>query len=88
MKTYRAIIGEEGWKSPGEPPDDDRVIQIAWDDMSTSDKTIGFYDGVAEKPDSGRRFFWSFPSMIKHENYEIGAWREILPKGEDRKSVV
>lgn len=75
-----AVIGEDGWESPNNPPSNDRTVQIAWDDLSTSPQTLGFYDGLAEIPDSGRRFWWSHPRMVKYEKSEIGAWREINKK--------
>jgi hypothetical protein len=72
-----AVIGEDGWESPDNPPDDDRLVQVAWDDMSTSEKALGFYDGIAEIPDSGRRYWWSHPQMTKLNKGAVGAWREI-----------
>lgn len=76
-----AVIGKDGWMSPTEPPNSDRVVQIAWDDMSFSQNSLAFYDGLAEIPDSGMRFWWGSPPgrgfyQIKDAAY-VGAWREV-----------
>lgn len=76
-----AVIGEDGWMSPSEPPDTDRTVQLAWDDMSYGSNSTGFFAGVAEIPDSGRRFWWELPPgrgfrQIKDASM-VGAWREL-----------
>ena len=76
-----AVIGEDGWRSPSNPPDTDRTVQLAWEDMSYGSNSLGFYDGLAEIPDSGRRFWWECPKgrgfhQIKDVSL-VGAWREI-----------
>lgn len=74
-----AVIGENGWMSPAEPPDTDRTVQIAWEDMSYGPNSLGFYDGIAEIPDSGRRFWWSNPpgrGFHQLSAGSVGAWRE------------
>lgn len=74
-----AIIGEDGWRAADDPPDSDRTVQIAWDDGSSSLNTLGFYDGIAEIPDSGRRFWWSSPMGRGFSQLPQGcvlAWRE------------
>ena len=76
-QTFFVEIGEDGWQSPDQPPLTDRVVQVAWSDMSTSATTLGFYDGVAENPDSGRRFWWTHPRSRMCVQGEIGAWRDI-----------
>ena len=73
-----AVIGEDGWETPDNPPNTDRVVQIAWEDMSTSENLLGFYDGIAEIPDSGRRYWWTHPRMTQHDKGAIGAWRDII----------
>jgi hypothetical protein len=72
-----AVVGEDGWESPDNPPGNDRVVQIAWDDMSASENSLGFYDGIAEIPDSGKRYWWTHPRMTQHDKSAIGAWRDI-----------
>lgn len=74
-----AVLGEDGWMSPAEPPNTDRTVQIAWDDMSYGPNSLGFYDGIAEIPDSGRRFWWSSPAGRGFHQLSagsVGAWRE------------
>ena len=78
-----AVIGEDGWESPDNPPSNDRVVQIAWDDMSTSENSLGFYDGIAEIPDSGRRYWWTHPGMTQLDKSAIGAWRDISANAKD-----
>jgi hypothetical protein len=78
-KDQFATLGEDGWMSPTEPPNTDRTVQIAWDDMSYGPNSLGFYDGIAETPDSGRRFWWSSPAGRGFRQLSagsIGAWRE------------
>jgi len=75
-----AVIGEDGWMSPAEPPDTDRLVQLAWDDMSYGENSRGFYDSVAEMPASGKMFWWSWPvggGMHRLPSDHIGAWREM-----------
>lgn len=75
-----AVIGENGWTAASEPPDNDRMVQLAWDDGSYGPSSLGFYDGISEIPDSGKRFYWSksyghwTPHKIASTVY---AWREI-----------
>lgn len=78
--TLLAVIGEDGWMSPAEPPDTDRLVQLAWDDMSYGENSRGFYDSVAEMPASGKMFWWSWPvggGMHRLPSDHIGAWREM-----------
>lgn len=74
-----AIIGEDGWISASEPPDNDRFVEIAWDDGSHSDSFLGFYDGIAEIPDSGKRWWWQWSEkwgMHRLPHGSVLAWRE------------
>ena len=74
-----AVLGEDGWMSPAYPPNTDRTVQISWDDMSYGPNSLGFYDGIAEIPDSGRRFWWSSPAGRGFHQLSagsVGAWRE------------
>lgn len=81
MDVKYAVIGEDGWISPQDPPDTDRAVQLAWDDMSYSKDSLGFRDMKSEKPQSGRYYWWSlregysYLSLIPDES--IGAWREV-----------
>ncbi len=73
-----AVVGEDGWRSPADPPDSDRTIQLAWDDGSYGKSSLGFYDGIAEIPDSGKRWFWVLTPMRRIMDIEcIGAWRDV-----------
>lgn len=55
MKHYDAVIGEDGWRSASDPPDTDATVQIAWDDLSTSDEALGFYDSPSGE---SNRVWW------------------------------
>lgn len=74
-----AVVGEDGWRSAGEPPDTDRLVEIAWEDGSHGNPTLGFYDGIAETPDSNRRWWWQYHFMHGMDRVPAGgvlAWRE------------
>ena len=75
-----AVIGEDGWESPSKPPDNDRLVQLAWDDMSYGESSRGFYDELAEIPVSGKRYWWSWPigqGLHRIPSEHVGAWREM-----------
>lgn len=74
-----AVIGEDGWRAPGDPPDTARSIQIAWDDMSFGPNSIGFYEAIEEMPVSGKRYYWTkwLGYWTPHNPDTIGAWREL-----------
>ena len=67
----------EGWRDAEEdPPDNDRTVQIAWDDGSTSPNTLGFYDSVAMTPESTEKFWWNQSPLCKCQPGAVLAWRE------------
>ena len=66
----------EGWNWAYTPPDSDRLVQIAWDDGSTSDDTLGFYDSVSSIPPTEEKVWWSKDSCLLG-NEAVLAWREI-----------
>lgn len=73
---YLAVIGQDGWRSPDDPPEFDRIVQIAWDDFSTSDKCIGCFDS---EQNSTVRIWWAmWPSVHKLPRANIGAWRNRI----------
>lgn len=75
-----AVVGEDGWRSAGEPPNTDRLVEIAWEDGSHGNPTLGFYDGIAEIPDSGRRWWWEWSKARGFNQITfdgaVMAWRE------------
>ncbi len=74
-----AVIGQDGWQDPATPPDNDAVVQLAWDDMSYGDNSYGFYDGVAVIPESNRKFWWSWSPTAgprRLPDGHVGAWRD------------
>lgn len=75
-----AVVGEDGWRSAGEPPNTDRFVEIAWEDGSHGSPTLGFYDGIAEIPDSGRRWWWEWSKQRGFNRITLDgavlAWRE------------
>jgi hypothetical protein len=78
-----AEIGVNGWRDAVyDPPETDRIVQVAWDDMSTSPNAKGFYDSAAETPPSSRRFWWTFDyaqNFIPLSDDCVLAWREVQP---------
>ncbi len=70
----------EGWRDAVEdPPNNDRLVQIAWDDGSSSPKTRGFYASVAMIPESMEKFWWNLSPLYKCQPGVVLAWREIKP---------
>lgn len=78
MSEELAVIGENGWRSADDPPDTDRAVQIAWDDMSTSPKCIGCFDSKSMLPDPGPRMWWAMWPSVHVATGQIGAWRERI----------
>lgn len=74
-----AVIGMDGWMSPKDPPDNDRPVQLAWDDMSFGN-SFGFYDSKAEwnrkGMTAGQKIWWT-SSLVPLQDGAVGAWREI-----------
>lgn len=79
MDTKFAVIGEDGWQSISEPPDSDRKIQVAWEDMSYDDNSYGFYNVEAVK--QGKNDIWWELRPNSHMQmlpaWCLGAWRDI-----------
>lgn len=49
---------DAGWRDANnDPPENERLVQVAWDDGSTGPKAICFYDSKAESPGDGKRLF-------------------------------
>jgi hypothetical protein len=72
-----AVIGEDGWNDPSEPPDTDRTVQIAWEDMSYSENSLAFRDTIASEPQEETVYWWNLnPVSIIARPELIGAWRE------------
>jgi hypothetical protein len=65
-----------GWHPASEPPDDDRVVQVAWDDGSTGDASFAFYDSKAMTPPEEEKYWWSYPGMSILPVGHVLAWRE------------
>jgi hypothetical protein len=72
----------EGWTPATEPPDTDRIVQVAWeDDGSTGPTSLAFYDSEAITPPQPEKFWWSHPGMTKYsDGGGIIAWREVEKK--------
>jgi len=76
MDEKMAVIGEDGWTALDTPPDSDRIIQLAWEDGSYGQSTLGFYDMKAEIPQSGVHYWWILTPMRPINAETISAWRE------------
>ena len=86
--AWREIVSEEtkqendsclgeGWNWAYTPPDSDRLVQIAWDDGSTSDDTLGFYDSVSSIPPTEEKVWWNKDLCLLGDDAVL-AWREIV----------
>ena len=81
MSSRLAVIGENGWCSPDNPPSNNRTVQVAWDDMSYGKESFGFYDAKSIEPDSARKYWWSFPAQqgfFLLPDGSVGAWRDVI----------
>ena len=65
----------EGWHPASEPPDTDRIVQVAWDDGSTSPSALSFYDCKATIPATDKKYWWACPNLDLVPN--VLAWREL-----------
>jgi hypothetical protein len=70
----KARLVSEGWTLADNPPNTDRVVQVAWDDGSTGPTSLAFYDGKAEIPPGQEKFWWAYPGLSLLEN--VTAWIE------------
>ena len=54
------ILLDAGWRDARlDPPENERLVQVAWDDGSTGPNAFCFYDSKAETPGDGKRFWWT-----------------------------
>lgn len=68
---------EDGWHdAKTDPPDTDRVVQVAWDDGSTGPNSMAFFDGKSVMPDDGSRYWWSHPQITTLTEGSVLAWKE------------
>ena len=68
---------DAGWRdATNDPPENERLVQVAWDDFSTGPKAICFYDSKAETPGDGKRFWWTMTIEPLPEGHVV-AWREL-----------
>lgn len=69
---------EHGWRdAKDDPPEDDRRVQIAYDDGSFGPRSVGFCDSVAGD-ESGRRVWWSSRGgMGRLADGVVLAWRDL-----------
>ena len=70
-----AVIGTDGWMSAESPPDDARIVQVAWDDNSFGPASIAFYESVDGKEDLGK-VWWSVSPLQQLPEGHVFAWRE------------
>ena len=71
------LIGE-GWHPASDPPDTDRIVQVAWDDGSTSPSALAFYDSKATIPQEDKKYWWACSNLDLVPN--VLAWRELPGK--------
>jgi len=79
MQTDTALqtLVDEGWNPATRPPSNDRTVQIAWGDGSTSPETLGFYDGKATHPQQPEKYWWTHPSGTLLPEDSVLAWRDV-----------
>lgn len=70
------LLVEDGWTPASEPPDTDRAVQVAWDDGSTSENALCFYDSKSIIPPDGKKYWWTHPKMNLLSDGDVIAWRE------------
>jgi hypothetical protein len=58
-----------------DPPDNDRVVLIRWEDGSSGENTKGFYDSVSKNPPDPKKWWWSYP-MTKLPDGAVLMWKE------------
>src|SRR5262245_55088787 len=66
---------EEGWTPASDPPNTDRIVQVAGEDGSTGPSALCFYDLKAVMP-KGRKYWWTHPKMEILPDHAVLAWRE------------
>jgi hypothetical protein len=79
MSEQREILLQllrDGWTSAHEPPNDTRIVQVAWDDGSTGDAALCFYDAKSTIPEDDNRYWWSYPGIEILPLDNVLAWRE------------
>jgi hypothetical protein len=70
------VLIDEGWTPASEPPDTDRVVQVAWDDGSYTPTSLAFYDGKAVIPQEPRKYWWTHPGLSILPEGSVIAWRD------------
>lgn len=68
---------KEGWTLASNPPDTDRAVQVAWDDGSTSETVLAFYDSKSTIPETRKKFWWGHPKVYCMPEGAVLAWKEI-----------
>ena len=76
MTDLFAEIGVDGWVSPDDPPDDGRIVQVAWDDKSFGPSSLAFRDTAAGFED-GARCWWGVSPISQLPAGHVYAWRDV-----------
>jgi hypothetical protein len=74
--TLQELI-DAGWFPADTPPNNDRIVQVAWDDGSTGESALCFYDSKSTIPQENERYWWSHPHIQILPPGHILAWREV-----------
>jgi hypothetical protein len=66
---------DNGWTPASEPPDDYRIVRVAYEDGSTGPNALAFWDTKEQIPEPPP-CWWSADSLMPLPDGVILAWRE------------
>ena len=67
----------DGWNPIDVLPDNARIVQVMYDDGSTSDKALGFCDEISLDPPTGKRVWWEVRKNGFNLYPYFMAWRDL-----------
>ena len=73
----REELESNGWRSTEDPPNNNRVVRVMYDDGSTSENALGFYDEVSRIPPDGKRIWWELRNGRFSIYSHFIAWRDL-----------
>lgn len=66
-----------GWHPIYEFPNNDRIVNVMYDDGSTSDNALGFCDEISSIPPTGKRIWWELRNGRFSIYSHFIAWRDL-----------
>lgn len=73
----REELESNGWRSTEDPPNNNRVVRVMYDDGSTSDNALGFCDEISSIPPTGKRIWWELRNGRFSIYSHFIAWRDL-----------